>query len=202
MLFLKTSNSIQQNPCQIAGMLEAECQGPGAFELPLHFHLSNSLSPAVYELGPLQQRSNYITPQRNSSAQKCECNTVMFRYMADLHACLAQALIIALCSLYMACTACQNVSTEPWSYWSQYCDTVYIAQYPGDIPPNTAVPNWAYLDYTVSARILEVPRALLPRLGWRQVRSCSRQIRRLSAGESCIEFIVIDLVESKHRADR
>ena len=32
------------------------------------------------------------------------------------------------------------------------CYGVYIAQYPGNIPPGTAVPNWAYTDYTVRAR--------------------------------------------------
>ena len=83
MSFAKASNTGKQNPCEIAGALEAECQGFGAFELPFYFCLSNSLSPAVYELGPLGPGGNYVTPQKNSSAQKCECNTVMFRYMAN-----------------------------------------------------------------------------------------------------------------------
>ena len=52
----------------------------------------------------------------------------------------------------MACTACQNVSLETWSFWEQYCDEVYVTQYPESIPLDTAVPNWAYLNYTVRAR--------------------------------------------------
>ncbi|KAF9647246.1 hypothetical protein BDM02DRAFT_3261818 [Thelephora ganbajun] len=107
------SNSKQQNPCEIAGALEAACQGF-----------------SVYELGPLQQGTNYVTPQRNSSAQKCQCNTVMY-------------------SLYMACTACQNVTTQPWTFWSQFCTDVYVTQYPQSIPVDTAIPHWAFLNYTV-----------------------------------------------------
>jgi len=51
--------------------------------------------------------------------------------------------------LYMACTACQNVTTQSWTFWAQFCNQVYVTQYPGNIPFNTAVPHWAYLDFTV-----------------------------------------------------
>jgi len=107
-------NSKQQNPCEIGGGLEAPCEGF-----------------SVYELGPLEPGTNYVTPQRNSTtSQMCQCNTVMF-------------------SLYMACTACQNVTTQTWTFWSQFCDQVYVTQYPESIPVNTSVPHWAFLDYTV-----------------------------------------------------
>ena len=52
---------------------------------PLLVH--NSRPAAVYELGPLKQGTNYVTPQKNSSAQPCECNTVMYRYRAYFRAC-------------------------------------------------------------------------------------------------------------------
>ncbi|KAF9791938.1 hypothetical protein BJ322DRAFT_1026287 [Thelephora terrestris] len=106
------NNTLDQNPCQIAGALEAACEGF-----------------SVYVLGPLAQGTNYVTPQKNSTAEKCQCNTVMF-------------------SLYMACTGCQNVTTQSWSFWSQFCDQVYVTAYPQSIPLNTAVPHWAYLNYT------------------------------------------------------
>ena len=152
MLFDKASNSKKQNPCEIAGALEATCQGFCKFKLPFHSRSKDSRSTAAYVLGPLGQGENYVTPQRDSTAQECECNTVMFRYMANLHARLDYPLIAGLCSLYMACTACQGVSLETWSFWGQYCDGVYITQYPESIPLNTAVPNWAYLNYTVRAQ--------------------------------------------------
>jgi len=82
----------------------------------------------------------------------CECNTVMFRCAVNLHTHPEQVLIVRLHSLYMACTACQNVTTQSWTYWSQSCDEVHITQYPWSIPPGTAVPNWAFLDYTVRTR--------------------------------------------------
>ena len=152
MPFNQASNSKQQSPCEIAGALEAACQGFCAFEPAFHFHFDNSRFAAVFELGPLMQGTKYTAPQMNSSAQKCECNTVMFRYMINLHTHSEQALIVELCSLYMACTACQNATTQSWTSWSQFCTEVHAAQYPESIPLNTAVQNWAFLDYTVRAR--------------------------------------------------
>ena len=52
---------------------------------PLLAH--NSRFAAVYELGPLKQGTNYVAPQRNSSGEPCECNTVMYRYRAYFRAC-------------------------------------------------------------------------------------------------------------------
>ncbi|KAF9791940.1 hypothetical protein BJ322DRAFT_1026298 [Thelephora terrestris] len=49
----------------------------------------------------------------------------------------------------MACTGCQNASIQTWQFWRFYCDAVYITQYPNIIPYTTAVPHWAYLNYTV-----------------------------------------------------
>jgi hypothetical protein len=120
----------------------------------LHSRSSNSRSTGQFLVGPLEQGQYYAAPRYNvTSEQKCECNTVMFRYMANLHAHPDQPLIVELCSLYMACTVCQNVSLGlTWALWMQDCDEVYVTQYPVAIPRNTAVPNWAYLNYTVRAR--------------------------------------------------
>ena len=52
----------------------------------------------------------------------------------------------------MACTACQNVTTQTWEFWSHLCDQVYDAQYPEEIPLGTAIPHWAFLSYNVCAR--------------------------------------------------
>lgn len=148
----KSFNSYGNNPCEIAGFLDAECQGFGTFEPTSRFRCDSSRSTGAYAVGPLEQGTHYITPQRYTSAQGCECNTVMYRYTANLCTHPHQALTAGLCSLYMACTACQNVSTQPWSFWVQNCDSVYVSEYPGNIPLHTAVPNWAYVNVTVRAR--------------------------------------------------
>jgi len=100
-----------QNPCQVAGSLEAACQSSGEYVL----------------VDPLRPGTNY-PPQKHST---CKCNTVMY-------------------SLYMACTACQNMTIESWSFWHQHCDQVYVAQYPDHIPSGTTIPGWAYFNVTIS----------------------------------------------------
>jgi len=105
------SNSLGQNPCVVAGMLEAPCKVVSS-----------------YTLGPLNDTT--YSPPPKGAALDCECNTVMY-------------------SLFMACTACQGVTIQQWSFWDVNCPSVFVAQYPGVIPGNTAVPHWAYLDVTV-----------------------------------------------------
>jgi len=49
----------------------------------------------------------------------------------------------------MACTLCQNsTNTWTWAGWSQFCDSVYVTQYPPGVSQNGTIPHWAYLDYT------------------------------------------------------
>lgn len=51
------------------------------------------LQTAVYELGPLADGTNYVTPQKDDEAQKkCGCNTIIY-------------------SLYTACSVCQRNTT-------------------------------------------------------------------------------------------
>lgn len=151
----QASNSEKQNPCEIAGALEAPCEGFCAFKPAFQFPSNNSRSVAVYELGTLSQGTNYVAPQKNNNVtQGCQCNTVMYRYMITPDALPEQALTAESCSLYMACTACQNVTIQSWTFWSQYCGQVFVTQYPGAIPLNTSVPHWAYLNVTVRAGYL------------------------------------------------
>jgi hypothetical protein len=100
-------------------------------------------------LGPLGPGSNYVTPQTNSSTQKCQCNTVMYRYAVERHLQPKKALTVESHSLYMACTGCQNLTIQSWMFWSQYCNGVYLTEYPQRIPLDTAVPHWAYLNWSV-----------------------------------------------------
>ena len=51
-------------------------------DIPPPRQVRNSRPTAWFTLGPLASGQNYQAPQLNSSSQKCECNTVMYRYRA------------------------------------------------------------------------------------------------------------------------
>lgn len=86
----QASNSKNQNPCEIAGALEAACLGFGVFESVFHFLPNNSRSIGVYELGPLPPGMNYLPPQKGTKSLECDCSTVMFRYMVNLRPVLSK----------------------------------------------------------------------------------------------------------------
>jgi len=61
----------------------------------------------------------------------CFCNTVVY-------------------SMLSACAICQSGSFSEWKTYSRFCDQTYFMEYPGNIPSNTSVPNWAYTNVTAS----------------------------------------------------
>ncbi|KAI0341920.1 hypothetical protein BDW22DRAFT_218707 [Trametopsis cervina] len=66
-------------------------------------------------------------------ATVCRCNTVYY-------------------SAISACAACQNGSYVTWTTWKEACVSSIVDQFPKDIPQDTAVPAWAFLDVTTSNR--------------------------------------------------
>ena len=82
--FSKAYNSNQQSPCELTTLLEVACQNTSAFNLLFHLHFSNSQSPALFTLPPLEQGENYPTPQKSDSAQECNCNIVVYRYLTRI----------------------------------------------------------------------------------------------------------------------
>ena len=59
--------------------------GFSAFESAFRFRFNNVRSTAAYDLSPMEQGINYVAPRANDTgAQKCECDTVMFRYVTIL----------------------------------------------------------------------------------------------------------------------
>lgn len=140
----KPLSSCQQARCRMSGNW---CVGISVTFLP-----TDSLSTDPYELAPIVQGESYSAPEVADAARGCKCNTVIYRYMETLHARPEHTLIIGFCSLFMACTDCQNVTIQAWSIWSAACDALYVGQYPGNIPLGTAVPNWAYVNHTVRGR--------------------------------------------------
>ncbi|EIW75913.1 hypothetical protein CONPUDRAFT_169153 [Coniophora puteana RWD-64-598 SS2] len=61
----------------------------------------------------------------------CACNTVAY-------------------SLFSACGYCQGASYISWQDWITACPVVYKQTFPSQIPSNTAVPQWAFLDVTTT----------------------------------------------------
>jgi len=86
----------------------------------------------VYNYPPLNASQYYLPPRKDHDGDlKCDCNTVMY-------------------NLYMACASCQEGEIYSWTAWIAACESVYVAQYPGDIPQGTAVPRWVYSNVTAS----------------------------------------------------
>jgi len=53
--------------------------------------------------------------------------------------------------LISACAACQlNGTWFSWPFYSQQCNQKYLMRYPGPVPSNTSVPDWAYLNVTAT----------------------------------------------------
>ncbi|KAJ8584068.1 hypothetical protein M405DRAFT_480981 [Rhizopogon salebrosus TDB-379] len=67
------------------------------------------------------------------TANDCLCNTVTY-------------------SMLSACGACQGSPFENWSDWKVNCTIPYNMTYPRNIPNDTVVPHWAYLDVVTSNR--------------------------------------------------
>ena len=120
--------------------------------------------------------------------QKCNCNTVVFRYEIDPHCmrsldahCQSSSPAQIVYGVHRL-SECHNPAVI---VLETDCDRSYIAGCPGTIPLNTAVPHWALLNYTVRARCLG--RGTKPHLGLdrRPSRSCGRQDRGGSAGVHC-----------------
>ena len=78
----QANNTLEQNPCGIAGALEAACQGYCKSSLCLGVKYNRTditYKKAAYLLNPLKPGYDYEIPQPNSLSAECECNTVVYR---------------------------------------------------------------------------------------------------------------------------
>lgn len=67
-----------------------------------------------------------------SPGDACQCSTVVY-------------------SLTSACGACQNITWERWSTWSQNCSNdITMGNFPKTIPYGTSVPHYGYQDISLS----------------------------------------------------
>ncbi|CDO74005.1 hypothetical protein BN946_scf185043.g54 [Trametes cinnabarina] len=86
--------------------------------------------PVASLVFPLSPGYHYNTPLPDPiSATPCRCSSVFY-------------------SAISACATCQGeqVAIVPWTTYAENCSTVYLSQYPENIPQGTSVPAWAYID--------------------------------------------------------
>ncbi|KAK0208852.1 hypothetical protein DFS33DRAFT_1305980 [Desarmillaria ectypa] len=79
-----------------------------------------------FSIPALPSGSVYRGPSGGTSRMECRCNTVYY-------------------SLLSVCAECQGGGVTIWSTYSINCTTTYTI-FPHDIPSDTAVPHWAYID--------------------------------------------------------
>ncbi|KAF9068754.1 hypothetical protein BDP27DRAFT_1402993 [Rhodocollybia butyracea] len=83
-------------------------------------------SEDVYMIPPVDAALEYTLPVL--SAVNCTCSTAYY-------------------SVLSACAACQGAVYLTWSEYSSNCSTVYTTEYPNPVPPETAIPHWAFQSY-------------------------------------------------------
>ncbi|KAF9053886.1 hypothetical protein BDZ89DRAFT_297756 [Hymenopellis radicata] len=82
----------------------------------------------VSSVNALSDNMQYTGPATERDANPCECNTVVY-------------------ALFSACAACQGKNYVSWSAWNAQCPEAFISSLPSEIPENTSIPQWAYLNY-------------------------------------------------------
>ncbi|KAF8623523.1 hypothetical protein AX15_006300 [Amanita polypyramis BW_CC] len=91
-------------------------------------YMGGACNNGVFYIPPLGTDQVYIGPTPNN-ANECRCSSVLY-------------------SLLNACALCQHARVSQWDAYYGNCSTPYVAMFPGQIPPGTAVPHWAYMDVT------------------------------------------------------
>ncbi|KAI9446135.1 hypothetical protein H4582DRAFT_1903779 [Lactarius indigo] len=87
---------------------------------------------AVFAITSLQPQHYYTGPSGADNDDLCKCNMVVY-------------------NLISACDACQGAPWIPYSTWSFNCTTKAPAgTFPEPVPIGTTVPNWAYIDRSIS----------------------------------------------------
>ncbi|KAJ7581077.1 hypothetical protein C8J56DRAFT_1101718 [Mycena floridula] len=90
----------------------------------------------VFNIPALAEDTVYTSPLKTDADNRCICSTVYY-------------------SLLSLCAACQLKSYSSWSHFSTNCTLVYLMV---DVPPFTAIPNWAYQNVTVKLQSMMLSR--------------------------------------------
>ncbi|KAF8892474.1 hypothetical protein BD779DRAFT_1188212 [Infundibulicybe gibba] len=89
-----------------------------------------------YTIPQLTNGTTYSGPVTDNG---CQCNSVVY-------------------SLVSACADCQAQQFIKWTDWGKTCQTAFVNAFPYTIPPQTAIPGWAYINMT-NLGSFDVPKA-------------------------------------------
>lgn len=92
-------------------------------------YLISQCTDEPFTLDPLPADTHYVGPTSPQDANECECSSVVY-------------------SLVSACAVCQERNWLKWDVWRTNCSTIYYSVFPKNIPIQTTVPVWAYINYT------------------------------------------------------
>ncbi|KAK0197014.1 hypothetical protein F5146DRAFT_24758 [Armillaria mellea] len=92
-------------------------------------YLISQCTDEPFTLDPLPADTHYAGPTSPQDSNECECSSVVY-------------------SLVSACAGCQNRNWQNWDVWRTNCSNIYYSVFPKNIPIQTTVPVWAYMDYT------------------------------------------------------
>jgi len=117
----------------------ATCNSTGSFDWAFNSLGQSPCLVAAY-LGSVCSAGQFFVPALGPSqfysgpnvenANDCRCNSVFY-------------------STISACAACQGNEYLKWSSWYTNCSSVFVSEYPEDIPTGTKVPHWAYENVTI-----------------------------------------------------
>ncbi|KAF9058346.1 hypothetical protein BDP27DRAFT_595783 [Rhodocollybia butyracea] len=78
-----------------------------------------------------------LTPQKYNNAlgplNNCTCSSVFY-------------------SALSACASCQGTGYSTWPEWHSICAIVFVTDYPNAVPPDTAIPLWAFQEYSADPK--------------------------------------------------
>lgn len=95
-------------------------------------YLAAVCNNGAFVIPALLPQNSYSGPSGTDDSDMCKCNTVVY-------------------NLISACDACQGNPWVPYSIWTNNCtDKANPGIYPEPIPAGTRVPNWAYIDSSIS----------------------------------------------------
>ncbi|KAK0450966.1 hypothetical protein EV421DRAFT_1199537 [Armillaria borealis] len=92
-------------------------------------YLISQCTDEPFTLDPLPAGTHYVGPTSPQDANECECSSVVY-------------------SLVSACAVCQERNWLKWDVWRTNCSMIYYSVFPKNIPIQTTVPVWAYINYT------------------------------------------------------
>jgi len=91
--------------------------------------LSSTCNDGTFNVPALENGDRYLGPTPDTVTD-CQCNSAVY-------------------SLMSACSACQSGTFVTWDDWTNDCTVSVIGSFEG-IPPQTAVPSWAFDDVSVN----------------------------------------------------